>query len=299
MSGLRDVVVQSTLPSLTFQREAGSLQVSWPAGMPYAALELTDSFDAKAAWKGVASPVTEANGVAQVAVPLSGQAGFLRLTNPYPGTPEPLSLTGWNHDVVLENASSPVAEAFDLEGGSWFEDGLGGYFNGLPASGRIVDQNDPHVSFQLQPYSDNNVLLLDEAAPTAALTLGKPIACSKLHILAAAPWERESSGTFVVKYVDGTVSQPKPFLAHTWLGMDGFGEPIPSVFPGVGKSFGTDEFNYVRGEMGFTMYQTEVDLSADPQAGKVIAALEFTRLEQPGYVVGIFAVSGIVLPSSP
>lgn len=299
MSGAREAVVQSTLPALTFQRGGDSLQLSWPAGLPYTVLEQADSFDNNASWKSVSSPVTEVNGVAQTAVPMNQPSGFVRLRSPYSGTAEPLSLTGWNRDVVMENAPNPVAEPFGFDDSTWFEDGLDGYFNGLPASGRIVDQHDPHVVFQLQPYSAKNALVLDESESTATLTLATPVACSKLNILAATPFERSSSGTFVVKYVDGTVSQPKSFLAHTWIGLNIFGEPIPSVFPPVGKSFSGDEFNYVRGDFGFTMYQTEVDLSSEPQAGKAIAALEFTRVDEPGYMVGIFAVSGIVRPSSP
>lgn len=299
MSQSSDAVVRSTSPGLSVQKVGPVLDLSWPAGLAHASLEHADILNDQAAWEAFSGTIQEQGGVNHAALPAQGQSGFVRLSTPFTGVPQPLQLTGWNRDVILENAPNPLAQAFDLEGSAWFEDGLGGYLNGLPQGGRIVDRNDRNLVFQLQPYTSDNVLWLDQSGNTGTLKVSQPVACSKLHILAAAPWERPTSGTVTVRYVDGTTSGPTPFLAHTWLGMNFSGEPFTSVFPGVGKSFSAEEFNYVRGEIGFHMYQTEIDLGTGPQAGKAIAALEFERVDTPGYVVGIFAVSGIAIPSIP
>src|SRR4051812_50141494 len=58
---------------------------------------------------------------------------------------EPIALTGWNADVVFENAATTVATSFDRPGQrpadyalyAWFEAGFGGNTEGLP-SGRQV-----------------------------------------------------------------------------------------------------------------------------------------------------------------
>ena len=226
---------------------------------------------------------------------------YFRLRHPYSGVPEPLVLNGWNSDVVLENKPNPVAQPFgsEFDPGVWYENGLEGYPKGLPANREIVNRLDPTVHYRLQPYTENNVLRLTDQAPTNALTFGKLEAYTKLYILSAANNERGKTGAFIIHYADGTRSGPRTLVSHSWYAIDFSGNLLPSIFEPVGRSSRNTELVYSGGEVGFSMYQTEVDLSVGPDAGKAIARLEFIKSPEEGTVTGIYAVSGIRIPTRP
>jgi hypothetical protein len=112
---------------------------------------------------------------------------------------KPIALTGWNTDVVFENAASPAATSFDNLNQrqadaplyAWFESGLQGHTDGLPASRQLVSAVDSEVLFELQPYNTNNVLLLTGVKPSGKLVLVEPTAYNALFILAAGGRRRE------------------------------------------------------------------------------------------------------------
>jgi len=107
---------------------------------------------------------------------------------------KPIKVTGWNADVVFENAAFSTATNFDWHSpqGSdyplyaWFEAGLEGHADGLPKSRRFTSAANTNVLFELQPYTTNNVLLLTGAKPSATLVIVEPSAYRCLFILAAA-----------------------------------------------------------------------------------------------------------------
>src|SRR5438093_9414651 len=69
----------------------------------------------------------------------------------------PIELTGWNEDVVLESSPSrSVSKDFDASGGSWFEAGLDGHDDGLPASRRFTSVTETNTVFELRPYTNSN-----------------------------------------------------------------------------------------------------------------------------------------------
>ena len=101
---------------------------------------------------------------------------------------------GWNTDVVFENAPASAAKSFDNLNQkqteaplyAWFESGLEGHADGLPASRRLASAANTNVLFELQPYNTNNVLLLTASKPAGNLTLAKPATYRTLFVLAAA-----------------------------------------------------------------------------------------------------------------
>ncbi len=295
----RRLVVVSALPEVGVRRSGTALQAAWTAGLPQARLQSATAIGGDAGWQDVAAIATEADGQVQVPVQPTAAQEYFRLWHPYPGVPEPLSLKGWNRDVVLENRAEPKAEMISMFSGTWFESGLGGFDVGLPVSREIRVQQDGGVSYRLQPYTTNNVLLLTDEEPTGSLVLETPAACSKLFILSAADSERGAIGALVVHYADGSSSGPILWVTHSWFGYDLEGQPTPIAFPGVGRSRKSTEFAFSYGDTGFSMFQTEVDLSGGANAGKPIARVEFLKSFEQATVTGVYAISGVRVPTQP
>ena len=108
----------------------------------------------------------------------------------------PISLTGWNYDAISENSATPYAQPFegtDVGSVSFFESGLGGYYDGLPVGGgpftsKVVNSvTGGHTIFQFQPYTSNNALILkDYERNTRAMYLTTPAQYRSIAILAAS-----------------------------------------------------------------------------------------------------------------
>ena len=82
----------------------------------------------------------------------------------------PISVTGFNRDVVVENsAGAPpyggVAFTFNSgENRGFYQANLTTKTHGLPVNGGITNANDGTV-FQLQPYTANNALMISRHGP--------------------------------------------------------------------------------------------------------------------------------------
>ena len=139
---------------------------------------------------------------------------------------KPLTMTGWNADVVMENDNSPFARNFDrrdqndfgLGAASWFESGLQGYSDGFPVSRQFASALNTNILFELQPYETNNVLRLDLRAgkTSGTLRLNDPGSFAALSI-AAASGSGGGTGVFFLNFTDGTSRGPLSFNAPDWL----------------------------------------------------------------------------------
>jgi len=114
----------------------------------------------------------------------------------------PVALTpgSYNHDGVVEatavndatthystNITATMDNGTGKAGGVWYQQGLntGAPTTGLPAGG-LVSANDPTVSYTLQPFTSNNVRMLDSANTPGTLTLSVPTRYSALSFLTAS-----------------------------------------------------------------------------------------------------------------
>lgn len=285
--------VTAELPELHVEHIAGEVVLSWPAGLTNAHLQALESL-ASSNWTYPALPRTESGGEVHVR-PGGTPFQFFRLRG-FPDDAEPLQLTGWNRDVVLENAATNKAVAVDSFGAAWFEAGLQGYTDGLPANRTIVSKvND--VVFQLQPYTGSNVLALTIARRTNSLELIQPKAFSRLHVLAHSAGGG-ANGLLRIHYADGTSSTNH--LINTpdwWDGAFDAGTRNPAI-NGLARSRTAAGFAYDFVSPGFGLHQTDIDLSSGPNAGKVIVRLEFVR-NLAAEVTCIFAVSGVPMAPVP
>lgn len=208
----------------------------------------------------------------------------------------PLSLSGWNRDVVLENSATSSGEFFDNGEGILHEAGFGRYEwhnNGLPSSRRIQSLTDPGVLFQLQPYEDTNVLYLTADNPEGVLSLDFPARFSNLHVLAASA-NGGGDGSMTLRFTDGSESGPLPFHAPDWW--DGTSHPAtrrPAVF-GLARNLGNQGVQYHHSPPGFSLHQTDIDLVALGFADKTLKDIMFRRPEGDlhSHNTALFAVSG-------
>ena len=103
----------------------------------------------------------------------------------------PLTLSGFNGDVIIENtASGPPYTSYAVRvnpGEVWgfYESGLPGKSYGLPVGGSFLSEVGDGTTFQFQSYTANNALLLNSSAgTTGTLTLSTSETYSRMAIVA-------------------------------------------------------------------------------------------------------------------
>ena len=210
---------------------------------------------------------------------------------------QPISATGWNRDVVVENtASAPyssAASSFDVPNNyGFYQAGLGTSTRGLPASRSFTSLVDGTTVFQFQPYTANNALQLSASTSSAGtLTLTTPKAYSSLSVLAAAANSGASQGNLVLHFADASVSPTLQFNNSDW-----FFQPNPAIM-----GFGRQDLGATTAEDNGAsfpeLYQTTLNLAALGLSGKSIVSIDFTDLSSdPRESTAIFALSGTVVP---
>jgi hypothetical protein len=218
----------------------------------------------------------------------------LEVNNPVP-TILPIDLSGWNEDVILENSSVPMATApfsppaVESNGGTyWFESGLGGHPDGLPALGYFTSVVNTNALFKLQPYTGNNALILlrDTNATSAVetLRLAAPAPYRSISLLAVS--SDANSARFALKFDDNTVVTNLMLRALDWRLTDNGTEAVA----GLGVYRTVVGYN-TTGTIGVGMSETDIDLVARGLDKKRLVALDFNRPADRS-LVGVFAVSG-------
>jgi hypothetical protein len=225
-----------------------------------------------------------------------------------------LSATGWNYDIVVENtATGPDFRSFVTatmdsgtakNGGTFYENGLaGGGVGGLPAAGTVITSAaDPNTTFTLQPYTQNNALLLaaqNASGRTGTLTLSTPTYLDRLAIFGSSGnvggGTSNQNDTVLITFADNFAPQTFTItqIAQDWFG----GSPTALSTRGRLSQVQSGSFDNVGGDNP-RLYQATIDLSAF--ADHPVASITFTHNTTGGNASGgyaaIMAISGQVVP---
>jgi hypothetical protein len=231
----------------------------------------------------------------------------------------PIAVTGFNADVVVENAAIGgntynYADTFDpvypflappgpicfYESGLVAQDLYGGAaVLGLPTNGLFTSLVDNATTFQFAPYDSANVLYLTLASNSGSLALNSPAAYKSLSVLAASA-QGGGNGTLVIHFADGTINSALVFNAANYLVTNTAGSGAAITNFGMLATGADNEFGSLDNTFGVfpCLYQTSINLQSLGLHTKQIASVTFTM---PGgantnMVTGIFALSGTESP---
>jgi len=206
---------------------------------------------------------------------------------------EPISVTGFNRDLVVENTSSgpPYATAGELnpgEGNAFYQSGLSGKSYGLPASGAFKSVIDGS-QFQFQPYTASNSLVLssETGLTNGTLTLTSPAVYNSICVIAnSANATSTSVGSLSLNFADGT-SLVSSYHAFDWFSNPGYAlQQVERISLSSGATQGAST-----GDPRF--YQTTLDIVALVGAtNKPLASVTFGKPSGVG-ATGIYALSGV------
>ncbi len=209
----------------------------------------------------------------------------------------PLTLSGFNGDVIIENtASGPPYTSYAVRvnpGEVWgfYESGLPGKSSGLPVGGSFLSEVGDGTTFQFQSYTANNALLLNSSAgTTGTLTLSTSETYSRMAIVAhSASGGGSASVTF--NFADGT-TWTTTYNAPDWFNNANF------------ALSGTERISINDGSTGGAptnprFYQTTIDLAGQLGSGnRPIASITFNQVASAG-ATAVYAVSGEIAPPTP
>jgi autotransporter-associated beta strand protein len=214
------------------------------------------------------------------------------------GNPVGLTTASFNQDVITavsEYGTPPHGTTAAVDGATgngsfvFYQTGTNGQnTSGLPTGGKFVSATNPSVTYQLQNYVGNNVLLLGNSNTTGTFTLATPTKFQSLSFLTTGG-SGSPSYTFTLNFQEGGSTTVTGVNVPDWFGG---ANPVLTVNGRLNRNDGT--FDSV-GSGNPRLYAQDYALSATDQ-GKTVTSIDFTYTGGTTSTLDIFGLSG-VLPS--
>lgn len=236
-------------------------------------------------------------------------AGFADIAEALPsGTP--IAVTGFNQNGIVPNSytvtagaaiPSDVAQPINAPGSDDYALYTTANGGGLPTDGTIVSSLDG-TTFQLQPYTGNSVLNLNNSAGTGTgtLTLINPEKLSQLAILDVRD-DGDATESVTLTFADGS-SVTTDFEALDWYAPGSGTTPDGNSYGVAASNMGRISTTNSSPNGGVSLYQTVLNLtnlsngtSFANYSDKMLASLTFTDPSTTG-ATDILAISGSAVP---
>jgi hypothetical protein len=243
----------------------------------------------------------------------SGHSGILAISgqDPSGGNFNPIAVTGYNADIVVEAAAGPTSGALSnyvtvtMDGGTnrtgntWYERGFDTFhpLSGIPAAGTILDSTNLPNHHYLMPadYTVNNAIYCESNNPSVLVTFATPTNLTGLAFLSA-----NANGNITVQtlinHADLTV-ETNTFLSRDWF------NNTPAAYTANGRvNVGNRiEDSVLPGTSNPRLYEAQFNLK--PNATSPVTSVQFnwTTNGNPSASARlvIFAVSGTTNPVPP
>lgn len=217
---------------------------------------------------------------------LVSAAGFSQTTY----APVAVAVGGFNQDAVAESspANASTTAALDQNDYVLYNQDYGTVMftgSGLPNSGQVTNGT---RSYQLQPYTQNNVMLLS-TGQTDSLDLTVPASFASISLLGFAT-EGDATVLLVLKFTDGTATVVNRGLSDWFFSAN----PVIGGFDRTGRTTDQPDFQFDQPQM----YAIDVDLSCADQAKTLQRILIINTTSSPTIRTAIFALSGASLLSA-
>jgi autotransporter-associated beta strand protein len=238
-------------------------------------------------------------------------AGTLRLGNAFNPLSTPVTLSGYNQDLVraVSDPSTPTfgtttaVDGPSTTGGfAFYERGVAGAPNpnfGLPPapSRTFTSLSNANVTYQLADYTQNNALQITANAGTGTLTLTTPARYQTLNILQHTGSSPGGNITYNVtlNFADSTTTTFSNLGTFDWF--NGTPASTPSVQIALGSVNGLDRENRSNGAFDNNgtnprIYESQLVLSPADQA-KTLNSFTITK-NFAGGTLNIFGMAGAI-----
>jgi len=198
-----------------------------------------------------------------------------------------VSLTGWNHDIIIGKSEALPGYSTSFKGWLFYERGFAGGTQGLAGESggtnrTFTSSYHPTVKFQFAPYTGNNAVYLDGPG-SATLTLINPARFYSLQFLETT---RSMSWYARLNFSDGSSTDTPTWSDVDWI-QTGPADTCLTYY-GLRGTAGNFYTSYI------WMAERGITLSSDDQS-KTLSSITFFTTSAGDKQLGVFAVSGYAL----